>query len=465
MKKIFGKLLFIISGIFLALILIEASLRIAGFTILNYQQYKNEKALNNKSPYNVMCIGESITAGEYPRQLQQILDKSCPDKFSIFDCALGNASLDTILKDMDNNIEKYRPDIAVCAMGGVDTIYTYDINDTDFIQKHIGKIKILKLLGLIQEYFYSRNTIHENFLTKTGLVYPSDEILRQAVKFYNGGNYYKAKELLKEVLKINPNNEFAYLYLTIINFNDLHNEELAHEMAMKAFGMDFYDKDFYYLIIMTYIMQHGDLFQMRNYIDQIIEDPKKNISPLLYKIISNLTTFKQKKLLSQKMASSGKTTQIMTEKEKEKLLETIIANKTDKFYGAIAIHYIEQQNYEKADLCFNKAEQLRIKFPNEEKSKLYRLIIQKLIDNNTKVICMQYPVRSLKPLKNILKDTRYYDKVTFLSNEEIFKQALKEKPYDEIFVDQFGGDFGHCTDYGNTLIAENVAENLLKLIQ
>ena len=76
---------------------------------------------------------------------------------------------------------------------------------------------------------------------------------------------------------------------------------------------------------------------------------------------------------------------------------------------------------------------------------------------------MQYPVRSIKSLQNTLKDTYYYDKVTFISNEDNFKQALKEQKYDEIFRDQFAGEFGHCTDYGNTLIAENVAKTLMEL--
>ena len=33
----------------------------------------------------------------------------------------------------------------------------------------------------------------------------------------------------------------------------------------------------------------------------------------------------------------------------------------------------------------------------------------------------------------------------------------------DIFVDMFGGSFGHCTELGNTIIAENVAETILKL--
>ena len=47
-------------------------------------------------------------------------------------------------------------------------------------------------------------------------------------------------------------------------------------------------------------------------------------------------------------------------------------------------------------------------------------------------------------------------------NENVFKKAVKEKGTKQIFVDMFGGEFGHCTLKGNKLIAENVANVILK---
>ena len=114
----------------------------------------------------------------------------------------------------------------------------------------------------------------------------------------------------------------------------------------------------------------------------------------------------------------------------------------------------------------NKAEEIRLNFPNDEPYKLYKLIVKKLIDNNIKVICMQYPVRSVLPLQEQLKNESYYDKITFISNEQNFKDALMKHNYDDLFIDQFAGDFGHCTDLGNTMIAENIVntlENILNL--
>jgi len=99
------------------------------------------------------------------------------------------------------------------------------------------------------------------------------------------------------------------------------------------------------------------------------------------------------------------------------------------------------------------------------KIKNYIYIINKAKTFNNKIlfIVMQYPTLPVEQLKKDLKDSLYYDELIFISNEENFKQALQKHKTEEIFTDMFGGSFGHCTELGNTLIAENVAENILKL--
>ena len=136
----------------------------------------------------------------------------------------------------------------------------------------------------------------------------------------------------------------------------------------------------------------------------------------------------------------------------------------DRDYPFMAMYYLKQKDYQKAQEYFDKAEEERLLFPDIKIYTLYKLIIKKLIDNNIKVICMQYPVRSILSLQEQLKNEPYYDKLTFISNEKIFKDALMKQNYDDLFVDQFAMDFGHCTDLGNTLIANNVVNTLEKIL-
>ena len=48
---------------------------------------------------------------------------------------------------------------------------------------------------------------------------------------------------------------------------------------------------------------------------------------------------------------------------------------------------------------------------------------------------------------------------------EIFKSLLKKYVYDDLFIDSFADDFGHATPFGNRVIAENVAQELLRLTE
>ena len=72
---------------------------------------------------------------------------------------------------------------------------------------------------------------------------------------------------------------------------------------------------------------------------------------------------------------------------------------------------------------------------------------------------MQYPVRSVEPLKKIFTDK---ESLVFVDNEKIFKEAMARENYDTYFVDKFRDDFGHCTVKGDRLLDENAANVILR---
>jgi hypothetical protein len=65
----------------------------------------------------------------------------------------------------------------------------------------------------------------------------------------------------------------------------------------------------------------------------------------------------------------------------------------------------------------------------------------------------------MAPLKRIFERDK---DIVFVDNEGIFKEALKKAGYKEYFRDMFAGDFGHCTQKGNALLAENIADVILR---
>jgi hypothetical protein len=69
-------------------------------------------------------------------------------------------------------------------------------------------------------------------------------------------------------------------------------------------------------------------------------------------------------------------------------------------------------------------------------------------------------MRSLDPLKRIFAGDA--SGIIFVDNEAGFKEAVRKEGYSVYFRDIFGGDFGHCTKKGNWLLAENIANAILK---
>ena len=75
------------------------------------------------------------------------------------------------------------------------------------------------------------------------------------------------------------------------------------------------------------------------------------------------------------------------------------------------------------------------------------------------LVCVQYPMRSSGPLRAAFLG--HEDGVVFVDNEESFRKAVGGGSYWKYFRDMFAGDFGHCTDAGNTLLAGNIADAIL----
>ena len=87
----------------------------------------------------------------------------------------------------------------------------------------------------------------------------------------------------------------------------------------------------------------------------------------------------------------------------------------------------------------------------------YQRVVDAVRDRQIPVIAMQYPRLSVEGLRKLLD---YRDDVTYLENRKNFESALLEVSYRELFTDSFAGSFGHLTDLGNSLVAENVASSL-----
>ena len=75
------------------------------------------------------------------------------------------------------------------------------------------------------------------------------------------------------------------------------------------------------------------------------------------------------------------------------------------------------------------------------------------------LVCMQYPMRSVAELKKLFERP---EGLVFVENCARFADALRTRSYGELFMDSFGGDFGHATREGNMTIVRELAPAVIE---
>lgn len=127
--------------------------------------------------------------------------------------------------------------------------------------------------------------------------------------------------------------------------------------------------------------------------------------------------------------------------------------------GFLATLYMETGQYNPAEEYLEKANTIRLDYYNPLTVDNY-IKIKSIFDRRgIKLVCVEYPMRSIESLKKIFKEE---NGIIFIDNENIFKERVYKDGYDKYFSDRFGGAFGHCRTEGNMLLAGNIANAILK---
>ncbi|MEK6916611.1 MAG: GDSL-type esterase/lipase family protein, partial [Nanoarchaeota archaeon] len=145
------KIVLIFLGIFLGLLIIELSLRGAGLILMQFQKQSSSE---NKENYVILTIGESTTAGYYnswPRELERILNnRSRNIKFSVINEGRSGTNTALILSRLDEQLDKYNPDMVITMMGVNDEGYEYTqdnyIKNIKFIFKQLRIYKLTRYI-------------------------------------------------------------------------------------------------------------------------------------------------------------------------------------------------------------------------------------------------------------------------------------------------------------------------------
>jgi tetratricopeptide (TPR) repeat protein len=510
MQKIF--LIFL--GILLSLVLLELGLRSGGFIISSIQEFRNRISIQKRGAFRILCLGESTTAGQYPFILEEILNQhNLGIKFSVIDRGIPGTNTSVILSQLESNLNKYKPDMVITMMGINDSgsHLPYDDIDISRAANFFKSLRVYKLARLLELHLVNqasrvkmnRSSDQKKFVKEKepnltwlresviqdektmqtadslkkaielnpkdyqayielGLFYKewgdflhAEELFKKAVEinpresraylelgegYRNQWEFAKAEPLIKRAIELNPQNSRSYIELACI-YRAQGRSIQTEELFKKAIEINPQDERGY-IELGCFYRDHGRYFQAERLFKKAIEINPRNA--WLYNELGNCYK-KQGKVIFRIEEILKKGAELNPD--------------SDIIYAALANLYKEDNKAELMREYYRKADEIRSKYYNPKTTNNYREIKKILDKRGIKLVCVQYPMLNVASLKKIFEGE---NGVTFVDNEKIFKGALKKSVYSEYFRDNFGGDFGHCTAKGNRLLAENIANTIIK---
>lgn len=510
-------------GILTSFVLLEIVLRLGGYIFDIQQDFLYRKAVANSRDkiFRILCIGESTTAlgGEnaYPYQLKNILNgKNLGVRFEVFNRGLVSKTSGDILAELGDNIKKYKPDLVVSMVG------INDIKDASKMQSWSARIdlwadniRVYKLFKKIAQglwlNFGGEKVAAADFSPRQS---PADQDITLRLMADHAlipdskdkGELNQVAAIQAEIIKTRISQE--RLKKTISTTHDQAEKEQLESILSgldAKSGWDMVYLGWYYRqrndfgrseeivsrAIELHPMNFGAFLEMaRIYVDQ--KKYQKAI-PYFVKAVNLAGNKNEYSLLGLGRCYNALEKYHAT----NKIYKLIFSRKPKDFwiYPEIGNWFLEHEDLNQAAQVFEEAVRLnardytlyetlskiyarlgqkekarRILEQNREKSRRelsvapqtainYNKIADTVLNNGAKLVCMQYPLRSVEPLKGVLRSR---DKITFVENKENFEQALESSQYTVYFSDTFAGNFGHCTRAGNQLIAKNLASVIEK---
>lgn len=456
------KLVLIIFGLFLSVIILEALLRLAGGVYLSWQDYQNSRALQEKDSgeYRILCIGESTTAfggrDSFPAQLEKILNHKLEGRhFSVINKGLPGMDTTVIISELKRNITRYRP-LMIIAMMGINDVYPQDKGLFFRIKSGIKTFRVYKLARMFWERLRSKEVLRDMYLERGEY-----HLERQ--------HYYEAQELFEKVVELFPNLASGYLGLAkcyVEQGRYLQMQEML-DMAQGLSGANPYD----YISSGWVYYDAKDFSKAESRFKKAIES-----APLDYGLYVEIGQFYQAHRIFDKAEDNFK-----------KAVGLMKGNDDSGPYSALGWHYLERGMFEQAEELFSRAlaigpkedsymdfgvlRQAQGRYEQAEEffkkgslatnvtRRNYNVLKDIAAVKDIKLVCVQYPMRDIEDLKQMFDSARG---IVFVDNERIFKEALVKGDFEDYFTDRFAGDFGHCTPKGNNLLANNIAEAIIR---
>ena len=434
-----------------------------------------------RGEYRILCLGESTTQGQYPPFLEKALNqRNIGIKFSVIDKGLNGTNTWVIVSRLESYLDTYHPDMVITMMGINDAgpHMPYEpVSDSKAIN-FLKSFRIYKLTRLLWLHIVSRLGERKSYKLSnyTTLLKPSlrKSELQQVVAEKNNVLLSEESTKLKKAIELNPRGEGAYVGLGWL-YKIQGKLSEAEESFKKAIELNPRGEGAYFELGWLY-REQGKRSESEESFKKAIEINSKGewayigLGRLYHeqgKLSEAEELFKKAIELNPRgevayfelgwlYHEQGKLS------EAEELFKKAIELNpgSDRLYGALEVLYTEKGNMELARKYGKEARDLGLSYYVPNTTSDYHKLKTVLDKRGITYVCVQYPIRNLEPLKKIFQGN---DKgIIFVDNERIFRDAVAKDSHQNYFRDMFGGEFGHCTEKGNRLLAENIANVILK---
>lgn len=363
----------------------------------------------DKNKYIILAIGESTTAPltgpAWPEFLEKILnDRVGYEKFQVINAGISGTNTSEIAKNIPRYISRYHPNIVISMMGINDLSYL-DFPELSLpwyqqVMTHITQSPLYRFISILGRQVIGRS---------------QRELLQKASHCTDTSMGEKALRVLDErgdtvtesqkIAFINTYPFSFYGYRTLIDYYASKNQwNDVSEWVRRAYVMEPFIR---YCATLT---SGNNPMHTKELIRQI---------DTTFSYVSSMNVVSRTAIAHPNMMSAT-----WYQKARAMLFVPPIERMVDT-----------KKNYQKVSA----------------------FVLACGIDH----IAMQYPLYPVWDLKELMGND---PRVTFVSNEENFQNALKEHSYDELFIDHFTGVFGHTTELGSHIIADAVANTILDTV-
>jgi len=403
------KLALIFAGLFITAVFLEIGLRIGGFILLNPQERQNRRSMREKNAYRIICLGESTTAAicdePYPSQLEKILNAAdIGKKFCVINLGIPGGNTSVIVSQLGHNLSEYRPDMVIAMMG---------INDLGMPKgpQFLRTLRIYKLITILSDRI--ANKFEEIGICRCNKVAldKNNNVMSECAFYVNLGIEYRKREkmdvaekVFRKAIELNPGFLPAYFELAKV-----------------------------YLLSKRYI-QAEKIYQ------EVLETEPRNESAYLElaQLYMEMKEYRRAEGALKKALVFGRGNSRVNE--------------------ALASFYEKEGKSWLAEKYMKKAKKMMPYGYSDLTIRNYRRLKEVLDKKRIRLVCAQYPMRKIWPLKRLFSSR---DGIIFVDNEAVFKEAVNTISYSDYFTDRFAGEFGHCTPKGNKLLADNIARTIL----